>query len=210
MPTGHFDHINLVVEILMKIQPKSVLDIGIGYGKYGMLAREYLDYAHFKKREVIIDGIEGFGEYIQAGQRFYYDHIFVGDARTILPTLSQYDMILLLDTVEHFNLEDGLQILRNCQSLAKYVLIATPLDIGIQGAVYGNEFERHWFQWKKKDLFPFAPIVFFNNAETLIALTGSRCVEIKKEIAFLHFKNFFKSNFTQAYSWLKNIKNGLA
>ncbi len=206
MPTGHFGHISLVVEILLKVGPKSILDIGIGYGKYGMLAREYLDYAHFKKREVVIDGIEGFGEYIQEGQRFYYDHIFVGDARSILPSAGQYDMILLLDTLEHLTKEDGLQIMKACQSKAKYVLVATPHDIGVQGAVYGNEFERHRFQWRKEDLLPFAPIAFFNYPDSLIALSGARSREIKKEIDYQKFKDFIKSNFPLMYSLLKKMR----
>lgn len=207
MPTGHFGHISLVVQILMKVEPKSILDIGIGYGKYGMLAREYLDYAHFKKREIVIDGIEGFGEYIQEGQRFYYDHIFVGDARVLLPTLAQYDMILLLDTLEHFTRDDGLKILKACQSKAKYILVGTPHDIGMQGAVYGNEFERHRFQWRKEDLLAFAPFAFFNNADTLIALFGARSRGIKKQIAYLHFKDFVKSNFPRTYSLLKKVRS---
>jgi len=207
MPTGHFGHISLVVEILMKVKPKSVLDIGVGYGKYGMLAREYLDFAHFKKREIVIDGIEGFGEYIQEGQRFYYDHILVGDARTILPSIGQYDMILLLDTLEHFTRDDGLQILKTCQSKAKYILVGTPHDIGVQSAVYGNELERHRFQWRKADLLPFTPIAFFNHADTLVALFGARSREIKREIRYLQFKNFIKSNFPQTYSLLKKIRS---
>jgi hypothetical protein len=210
MPTGHFGHISLVVQILMKVQPKSILDIGIGYGKYGMLAREYLDYAHFKKREILIDGIEGFGEYIQDGQRFYYDQIYVGDARVLLSTLAQYDMILLLDTLEHFTRDDGLQILKTCQSKAKYILVATPRDLGVQGLVYGNEFECHRFQWRKKDLLPFGPVTFFNNPDTLIALIGARSGEIKGEIVYLNFKNFIKSNFPRIYSLLKKIRGASA
>jgi len=210
MPTGHFGHIGLVVEILMKVGPKSILDIGVGYGKYGMLAREYLDYAHFRKREILIDGIEGFDEYIQEGQRFYYDHIFIGDARTILPSAGQYEMILLLDTLEHLTKEDGLQIMKACQSKAKYVLVATPHDIGVQGAVYGNEFERHLFQWRKKDLLLSPPIVFFNHPDSLIALSGARSREIKKEIDYQKFKDLIKSNFPRTYSLLKKMKELLA
>ena len=206
MPTGHFGHIGLVVELMLKLQPKSVLDVGIGYGKYGMLAREYLDYAHFKKRSIIIDGIEGFADYIQEGQRFYYDHIFVGDARTLLPSLGQYEMILLLDVLEHFDEEDGLKILKICRSKASHILVATPLDIGIQGAVYDNEFERHRFQWKKKHLLPFSPIAFFKSQSTLFALMGEGSTAIKKQVALQKLKASLRENFPLAYTVYKKLK----
>jgi hypothetical protein len=207
MPTGHFGQISLVVEILVKVKPKSILDVGIGYGKYGMLAREYLDYAHFRRRDILIDGIEGFGEYIQDGQRFYYDNIFIGDALSLLPTLGKYDIILLLDTLEHFTKEDGLQILKDCQLHATHVLVATPIEIEPQGAVYGNEFEHHRFQWNKRDLISFAPVTFFKNPDTLIALFGAQSVAIKRNITYLNYKRFLKANFPRAYSFLKKLKS---
>ena len=206
MPTGHLGHISLVVELMLKLQPRSVLDVGIGYGKYGMLAREYLDCAHFKKRSIVIDGIEGFPDYIQDGQRFYYDHIFIGDVRTLLPSVGQYEMILLMDILEHFDKEDGLKILKICQSKANYVLVATPLDIGIQGAVYDNEFERHRFQWKKQHLLAFSPIAFFKSPATLFALIGEGSTTIKKELALRKFKVLLRENFPLAYAIYKKIK----
>lgn len=210
MPTGHFGHISLVVEILMKLKPKSILDIGIGYGKYGMLAREYLDHAHFKKRSVLIDGIEGFDEYVQEGQRFYYDHIFVGDALALLPSLGDYEMILILDVLEHFTKEEGIQILKICQTKAKHIIIATPHNMGFQDAVFGNEFERHRFQWIKEYLLPFKPIAFFKNPDTLFALLGKESSSVKKEIDYLNFKRRLRANFPLVYSLYKKIKMLLA
>jgi hypothetical protein len=190
----------------MRAAPKSILDIGVGYGKYGMLAREYLDYAHFRKRDIVIDGIEGFAEYIQDGQRFYYDHIFIGDARLLLPTLGTYDMILLLDTLEHFTKEEGLQILKACQLHTTHVLVATPFEVEPQGAVYGNEFEHHRFQWRKRDLLPFGPVSFFRNPETLIALLGTQSKSIKRNIAYRNYKRFLKATFPRAFTLLRKLK----
>ena len=45
--------ISFVLDAILQLNPSSVLDIGCGSGKYGVLLREYLPKAR-------IDGIEGF------------------------------------------------------------------------------------------------------------------------------------------------------
>jgi hypothetical protein len=42
MPTSHPHQLNQIVELIMLTDPHSLLDVGIGFGKYGVLAREYL------------------------------------------------------------------------------------------------------------------------------------------------------------------------
>lgn len=60
MPTSHFYQLDQLTELIFILNPKSILDIGVGFGKYGFLAREYLNlnrddnYKNFKRR---IDGI---------------------------------------------------------------------------------------------------------------------------------------------------------
>ena len=74
MPTSHFYQLNEIVELVTLTNPKSVLDIGIGFGKYGFLLREYLElrdgrnkYNDWKRR---IDGIEVFEEYLTPVHHF--------------------------------------------------------------------------------------------------------------------------------------------
>ncbi len=43
MPTSHLYQISDILEIISLIRPRSVLDVGVGFGKYGLLAREYLE-----------------------------------------------------------------------------------------------------------------------------------------------------------------------
>jgi hypothetical protein len=56
------------MDLIVNINPNSVLDIGTGFGKYGLLCREYLElwdgrqnYDKFLRR---IDGVEAFESYI--------------------------------------------------------------------------------------------------------------------------------------------------
>ncbi len=43
MPTSDFHNISSIVALIYQLHPASVLDIGCGFGKYGVLIREYLD-----------------------------------------------------------------------------------------------------------------------------------------------------------------------
>jgi hypothetical protein len=43
MPTSTYSHIPTVVRYLQKVKPSSILDIGLGNGKMGFIARDFLD-----------------------------------------------------------------------------------------------------------------------------------------------------------------------
>ena len=43
MPTSFHHHISKMVDWVVRLQPRSILDIGVGFGKWGFLCREYLD-----------------------------------------------------------------------------------------------------------------------------------------------------------------------
>ncbi len=83
MPTSTFSHIPTFCLFLQKTKPESFLDIGLGNGKMGFIARDWLDVMHgrrYRKKDwkVKIDGIEIFPDYIQAHQKAIYDNIYLG------------------------------------------------------------------------------------------------------------------------------------
>ena len=43
MPTSPYSHMETFVAFLMQFRPRSILDIGLGNGKWGFLARDCLD-----------------------------------------------------------------------------------------------------------------------------------------------------------------------
>ena len=212
MPTSHYHQIGKIVELILLLRPRSVLDIGIGYGKYGVLAREFLEFwledKPYKERRIRIDGIEGFPEYINGGQRYYYDEIYIGNALDTVHALGQYDLILIIDVLEHFTEKDGLELLKQCTAKGKHVLISTPLDIGEQGAVFGNEYERHRFQWKRKHFAHFSSVTFFWNYHSMLALIGPEGKRIKRMISFTGLKIRLRSHFPGWYRFYrKRIRN---
>jgi len=154
MPSSHPNQIEPVVLLALSSRPKSVLDIGVGFGKYGFLAREYLElwdgrntYNNWRAR---VDGIEIHEDYIGPLQRMIYDDIFIGNALDVLPTVDRiYDVILLVDVLEHFSQEDAERLLVECNRKSHAIVISTPKTFSQQDAVFDNEFERHLSVWRE-------------------------------------------------------------
>jgi SAM-dependent methyltransferase len=97
----------------------SVLDIGPGYGKYGLLLREYLGAGL-----EYVDAVEAESRYV--GPRLFeiYDDVMVTDAlRLEQAVYDRYDLVLLVDVIEHFTLTDGLSLLRRIHCP---VVVTTP------------------------------------------------------------------------------------
>jgi 2-polyprenyl-3-methyl-5-hydroxy-6-metoxy-1,4-benzoquinol methylase len=131
MPSSQHYHISKIVSLIITLNPGSVLDIGTGFGKYGMLCREYLElwdgrkkYSEFMRR---IDGIEAFEDYITPVHRFVYNNMYIEDALKIVDKLDfKYDLILLIDVLEHFEKSTGRSFLEKMLQLHGGVLVSTP------------------------------------------------------------------------------------
>jgi hypothetical protein len=50
MPTSDVCNVPSILTVVGNLQPQSILDIGCGFGKYGMLMREYLELWLLKTR----------------------------------------------------------------------------------------------------------------------------------------------------------------
>ena len=117
MPSSYSHQIPIIVDELVKLQPKRVLDIGVGRGKYGLLAREY-------GNAEVVDGVEGDESYITPYHEAIYDELFVGDIRGALDQIPKdYDVVLMIDVIEHMSKEDGHKIL---QYFKCPIIVSTP------------------------------------------------------------------------------------
>ncbi len=187
MPTSHPQQINEVMELIISTNPQSMLDVGIGFGKYGFLSREYLElwdgresYNDWKRQ---IDGVEIFEEYITPIQKQIYSQIFVGNALDIVPDLkTKYDLILLMDVIEHFTKEDGEKLLRDCMKVGRNVIISTPKDIGSQGDAFDNHYESHISQWRDEDFAPYGRGFSIYNHDSHLYYMGESAAELEKSV----------------------------
>jgi hypothetical protein len=193
MPSSRPNTIPTVIRWLRQLKPRSILDVGVGFGKWGHLFREYTDIveaehepARYRRRnwQVRIDGIEGHAAYLTPMHRFLYNRIHVGDAAQLLPKLGRYDLIFLGDIIEHFDKAAGLTLLEVAFAKAtKAVMVSTPRFETEQEDLCGNELERHRSLWNAKDFrkFPGALIKTVDGATLLAVLpkAGAPALETK-------------------------------
>ena len=172
MPTSRPYPLTWFCNFVLNYQPKTVLDIGIGSGKYGFLAREYTDNwnNYLDENKVRIDGIEIFPEYVKNIHYKIYDTIYIADALEILPDLKVYDLIIASDILEHFCQKDGIKFLDLIKQHCKKAIVITPNEkwYTSQGAVYDNTNEIHLWCWKEEDLKQYGEIVKFESCNALI------------------------------------------
>ena len=169
MPSSRPNTIPTVIHLVRQLQPKSVLDVGIGFGKWGHLFREYTDIneaerdpARYQRKNwrVRIDGIEGHAHYLTPMHRFLYNDIYVGDACVLMKQLPCYDLIFIGDVIEHLEKVAGRQLLRDAVDKAKKgLIVSTPKYETGQADLCGNELERHRSLWSARDFDPFDRVV---------------------------------------------------
>ena len=161
MPTSPYGHLNTFASFLIEERPKSILDIGVGNGKLGFIARDLLDVMlgeRYKKEDwrTRIDGVEVFPDYVQEHQKAIYDTIYLGNALHVIERLGKYEMVLLGDVLEHFRKDQGWQMLFKCFDHSnKSVVLFVPLgENWEQPEIYGNSYEIHQSVWNCEELAP--------------------------------------------------------
>ena len=157
MGTSNWQNISYNIDLVKRLDPKSILDIGIGFGRWGILFREFLEiwgernYTGKWNRQ--IDGVEGFPGYIKDYHKYFYDNIFIEEALSFMRKLdTNYDLINCGDVIEHFEKRDGIELIELALEKGKNVLINIPIGSNWeQDAINNNEFERHRSQWSISD-----------------------------------------------------------
>ena len=197
MPTSHHSQINQIMQFIVLVDPKSLLDIGVGFGKYGFLAREFLEL--WDGRERIgewtrrIDGIEVFTDYLTPVHGYVYDTIYEGNATDVLPTLeNRYDLVLLVDVLEHFDRGPGEALLDEILRRGRNVLISAPRNIGDQGDAFGNPHETHRFQWERSHLKRLPNALFVRHADSLLCFAGEDAGKLRPALRYLNTRNWIR------------------
>jgi hypothetical protein len=148
---------------IISTNPESVLDVGIGFGRWGFLCREMLDVFAGRVRKdqwrARIEGVEIFEAYLQDHQRYIYDKIHIGDAKVVVPTLGEYGVVIIGDMLEHLNKDDAWGLFRSAMDRARIGLILNiPIGEGwLRGDVSENKYEDHLSWWTLAEFSDFKP-----------------------------------------------------
>jgi 2-polyprenyl-3-methyl-5-hydroxy-6-metoxy-1,4-benzoquinol methylase len=149
-------NIEPILNLILKLKPKKILDIGPGFGKWSILIREALlsDRAAqgelTPKDDIIIDCCECCQYFINQPyhQALYNHHYHKRIEEVDLP--DDYDLLLLIDVIEHFPKEKGKELLKR---LSRFnLLVSTPKEVVFYRThFYGPDSEPHLSQWNEED-----------------------------------------------------------
>lgn len=158
MPTGPLEAVPLIVDTVTAMNPGSVVDLGMGTGKYGFLIRERLDLAA-GTHDLRLVGVEGFPDYIGPHQRAVYDEIVETDVISYLrSTGERFDVGLALDIIEHFAPADAVEFMRAALDRCRVVVVSTPRSFYAQDE-HANALEHHRSWWARRDLQALATVL---------------------------------------------------
>lgn len=155
--TSFASNITRVLDIVAHERPKKILDVGSGFGKYGLLIKELLLSIKaeelsdlYPEAEFTIDAVEELPYfYNQPAHDKIYDNVFKKNVFDLtIKELESYDLILLIDVVEHWDKELTKQWLAGINT---NILISTPKKVYF----YDKEYygcRKHISQWEAGDL----------------------------------------------------------
>ena len=148
MPVSDYRHIPQVLDEVYILQPQRTIELGIGFGKWGVLLREVLDAMYGRCRpdqwRRLIWGVEGWDKYRNPCWDCY-NGVDVGNFATEHTWKAVgWDLVMMMDSLEHLEPEQGREFLVRLVEDNKHVIVSVPNGFMPQDeAVYGNELEKH-------------------------------------------------------------------
>ena len=169
MPTCDPRLLSPVMQKIVVIQPKRVLELGIGMGKWGVLLREYTDVWWGRMRgseqSTVIDGIEIFEGY-RNPLWDVYDSIKIGNVLDLLPWMPDYDIILCLELLEHLPKAVGISFIQLVLKKCNWLFLS--YTNSHQGAAWGNEHEKHISTWAPEEIPNSVRLASFGMSELML------------------------------------------
>lgn len=146
----------IIMDIVRELNPKSVLDIGVGSGFYGEMIRR--DFPSIK-----LDGLETFDYHNYRWNS--YDAVIREDAREA--KVGRYDLYLMIDIIEHMSKDEGHLVL---SKLGRPVLVSTPWNYA-QGPD-ANPLQEHVSRWALEDFKNYRYRNYSNYLSAIILIEG--------------------------------------
>jgi len=132
MPSSTYTTISSAMHKIVIFNPKTILDIGIGMGKWGFLCREYLET--WNKRVypgdwvIHIEGVEAWRRYVDLPWiSTLYNKVYCEDIVTAMHKLPTYDLIIACDVIEHIEKDKAVEVFNWVVKNSKLAVINLPL-----------------------------------------------------------------------------------
>ena len=149
MPISSKENKKPVMDLLKKLNCKNILELGVGYGHFGPKIRIEIPGSK-------LIGIEIYKPYFEKIPTNCYNGLYNEDMRTFdydkLCSEIKFDAVMLIDSLEHIDRQDGFDLLQKLFKLFPLVIVSVPIIDYPQGEFMGNAWEEHKTQWKINEL----------------------------------------------------------
>lgn len=170
MPSSYVDNVPPIIHMMIKhsAQPARICDVGPGWGKYGLMAREYLPVIEQLDAVEVEQGLWPPAVYA------IYDNIEIADARALGGGFWEpYDMVFMIDMIEHMELADGHRLLNTVQDAGCCVLVSTP-KVLVEQHDDNNPYETHVSLWDWEEFQPHGIVDDSSTTDSIIYLLQRR------------------------------------
>jgi len=151
-------------------RPQRILDLGC---LYGAALRQYMDVGEGRLGPfdwtIELVGVEGFIDYSNPAWRLYNEVYWKNFLHaTHWDSFVDFDLVLLLDTLEHTDKKSGTELMEHLLAKNNRVIVSVPQKVLPQQAVNGNVLEIHQSEWSELELTCMRPAQVIHRGVCLI------------------------------------------
>ena len=149
-----YSHLNItdILEIIRKVNPIKILDVNVGFGRWGILCRELLERDNNGKVRrpdlwnIKIDGVENIDtNYLHNYHDIFYDNIYRQNIHGFLKThVSLYDLTIFSNILECTPKEIAIDMINNAMEISRFILIYVKLGNHSDNFTADNEVMSIW------------------------------------------------------------------
>jgi SAM-dependent methyltransferase len=120
------------LDALQDVLPERILDVGLGFGRWGMLAREICDYRQGRVRRedwcTHVEAVTLTPREVQEYHHFFYDRVYLTDPVEFVETATaRWDLVVIEDVLCDLPVTMRRRLLTASLARADYVLVLAPL-----------------------------------------------------------------------------------
>ena len=178
MPSSTNRHLTNATEAIRTSGAESVLDVGVGAGKWGLLCREYLDIFQGRIRppqwETNIVGVEEYLPYRDSYQWLdkIYDDIYWNKIQEVSKIIgdAHFDLVIASDVIEHLDKTEARNVLGRLSWIAsKRLILSVPIgEDWVNNVVPKSELEKHRSTWDPNEVISAVMPAFFKNVTEMV------------------------------------------
>lgn len=175
MPIGSYAAVPLIADALIRRRPRSILDLGLGFGGAACIVRQWLDRG-VQPWSTHLVGVEAWAEYRNPAWDLYDTIYTLSIDEFLVANAEEFDFILLCDVIEHLDKPAGLALIGELTLRLSHggtLFIATPESYFEQYAAHGNPYEEHRSAWSRED---FLKLDFSVQTAGGVQFVGKNCL----------------------------------